>query len=240
MPGIKKYKHIELSKVKIFTRKRRIISTVLILVGLFLLLANFWPVIKSEIWYYAKETVNQPYIIVNKDDNISTDKERSVFAKFLNHEPVLLFPQNRSFSIVIEKTGVNAPIVANVPITNESAYNEALKLGVAHASSSRFPSENPGNVYLFAHASNNFWQLGKYSTVFNLLRKLVHKDRIHIFYDNKDFIYEVVNKERYRGWNTYPITRPVIEPTLTLQTCDPPGTTLNRLVITAKLVEVQE
>ncbi|EKE00377.1 MAG: hypothetical protein ACD_22C00036G0004, partial [uncultured bacterium] len=32
--------------------------------------------------------------------------------------------------------------------------------------------------------------------------------------------------------------RPVIEPILTLQTCDPPGTTINRLIVTAKLEKV--
>ena len=51
-------------------------------------------------------------------------------------------------------------------------------------------------------------------------------------------MYEVVNKEIVKGWNTNPLTRPTIEPILTLQTCDPPGTTINRYVVTAKLVEV--
>jgi LPXTG-site transpeptidase (sortase) family protein len=73
--------------------------------------------------------------------------------------------------------------------------------------------------------------------VFNLLRKLDFGDRIHIFYKGETFIYEVVNKEVMKGWNTYPITRSVVEPILTLQTCDPPGTTINRLVVTAKLIE---
>ena len=105
---------------------------------------------------------------------------------------------------------------------------------------SDYPSINPGNVYLFAHASLNFWDMGKYSTVFNLLRKLENKDKIHLFYNEKHFIYEVVGKEVYKGWNTYPISRPVIEPILTLQTCDPPGTTLNRMVITARLVNYND
>jgi LPXTG-site transpeptidase (sortase) family protein len=119
-------------------------------------------------------------------------------------------------------------------------YKEALKNGVAHAASSDYPSERSGNVFLFAHASLNFWDLGKYSSVFNLLRKLNYGDRIHIFYKNKVYVYEVVNKEVVSGWNMNPIKRATIEPLLTLQTCDPPGTTLNRFVVTAKLKEVQE
>jgi sortase A len=146
-------------------------------------------------------------------------------------------PVNEDFSIVIEKIGVNAPIVADVSVTDEKAYREALKKGVAHAISSDYPTTAPSNVYLFAHASLNFWDLGKYATVFNLLRKLELKDKINIFYKGDRYVYEVVNKEVVKGWNTNSITRSVIEPILTLQTCDPPGTTINRFVVTAKLVE---
>ena len=60
-----------------------------------------------------------------------------------------------------------------------------------------------------------------------------------IWSEEQDFVYRVVNVERYKGWEVYPLTRPVLEPLLTLQTCDPPGTTLNRLVVTAKLQEVR-
>jgi len=71
-----------------------------------------------------------------------------------------------------------------------------------------------------------------------LLRKLEPEDRIHVFFEGDTYVYEVMNKEVYPGWNTFPLSRSVIEPILTLQTCDPPGTTINRLVVTAKLKEV--
>lgn len=163
----------------------------------------------------------------------------SVFARYLSVKPITLTPVDREFGIVIEKLGVNAPVVADVAVSDEQTYKESLKYGVAHASSSDYPSREPGNVYLFAHSSLNFWELGKYAQVFNLLRKLEIGDKAHVFYNQSDFVYRVVNKEVYKGFNTYALTRPVIEPLLTLQTCDPPGTTLNRLVVTAKLIEVQ-
>jgi len=47
-----------------------------------------------------------------------------------------------------------------------------------------------------------------------------------------------MNKEAMKGWNTQPLSRPVLEPVLTLQTCDPPGTTINRYVVTAVLKDV--
>ena len=209
-------------------------STFLILLGIAFILISFAPLIKDEIWFYLKELKNQKYSLGDK-----TGQKDTVFARFLTTRPIDIEPVNRNFALVIERIGVNAPVVADVATNNENLYKEALKNGVAHAAMSDYPSEKAGNVYLFAHASLNFWDLGKYSTVFNLLRKLSLKDKIHVFYKDRVYIYEVVNKEVVTGWNTSSITRATIESLLTLQTCDPPGTTLNRLVITAKLKEVQ-
>lgn len=200
----------------------------------------FGPLVKDEAWYVLKQFKDQVFIIstdtkASQNDNVSD----SAFARLLSSKPIILDPVNKDFALVIEKIGVNVPVVADVSVTNEDAYIEALKNGVAHASSSPYPSKEPGNVYIFAHASVNFWRLGKYATVFNLLRKLEIGDRVHVFHEGSEYVYEVVNKETMKGWNTYPITRAVIEPTLTLQTCDPPGTTLNRLVVTSKLIEVK-
>ncbi|HSX39020.1 MAG TPA: sortase [Candidatus Saccharimonadales bacterium] len=212
------------------------IPNLLVLGGIVFLFLAYGPLIRDEIWYKFEQIKGQKYVVGKNSDQTST----SIFGSLLSTSPVILTPVNTDFSIIIEKIGVDVPIVADVPVTDEKAYNEALKRGVAHASVSQYPSEDAGNVYLFAHASINFWSLGQYATVFNLLGKLELKDRVHVFFKNKDYVYEVVNKEVLKGWNTYPLTRPVIEPTLTLQTCDPPGTTLNRLIVTSKLVEVKD
>jgi sortase A len=204
----------------------------LIFLGVLFLLLSFGPLIVQEIWFFIKEAKNQEYSL--ESGEVAED---SVFGRLLTGDPIKIEPVNRDFSIVIERIGVNAPVVPNVSVTDENAYKEALKTGVAHAISSDYPTTAPSNVYIFAHASLNFWDLGKYATVFNLLRKLNINDKINIFYQGDRYIYEVVNKEVVKGWNTTSITRSVIEPVLTLQTCDPPGTTINRLVVTSKLIE---
>lgn len=218
------------------TRKHINLSTALILLGLLFIILSFGPLIKDEIWFYFRELKNQKVLL----DDQAGDYTDTTFGRLIGNKPILISPVNKDFSIVIERIGVNAPVVADVATNNENIYKEALKKGIAHAASSDYPSEKPGNVYLFAHASLNFWDLGKYSTVFNLLRKLEYGDIIHVFYKDQDFIYKVMNKEVVSGWNINPITRSVIEPILTMQTCDPPGTTLNRFVVTAKLIEVKK
>lgn len=215
---------------------KKILPNFLILLGIFFLVLAYGPLIYDEIWWKVKEAKHQDIVLGKVDDGVPD----SVFARLLSTKPISIEPVNTDFSIVIERLGVNAPIKADVSVTDSDAYFDALKEGVAHASISPYPSEDPGNVYLFAHSSINFWELGKYAKVFNLLRKLELGDKVHLFYDNQLFVYEVENIQVLDGWNTYPLTRPVIEPTLTLQTCDPPGTTINRLVVTANLLEVKE
>lgn len=219
------------SSKSIFNR----LGNLLILQGIIFLVIAYGPLAYDEVWYWLS-TLKDQEISLNNEGGV----QDSVFARLLTSKPINLSPVNTDFSIVIEKIGVNAPINADITVTNKDAYNNALKTGVAHASVSEYPSTNPGNVYLFAHSAVDFWNLGKYAKVFNLLRKLEIGDKIHIFYEGSDYVYEVVNEEIYKGWDTYPLTRSTLEPVLTLQTCDPPGTTLNRLVVTAVLKEVNE
>lgn len=214
---------------------RRYLPEILIGIGILVLVSTYGPVIYAEVVYQAKQIKNQRYGL-NEDDGIKD----SPFARLISSRPILIKPVNTSFALVIEKIGVNVPIVKNVPVTNADTYIASLKYGIAHASTSPYPSLEPGNVYLFAHSSVNFWRLGKYAQVFNLLRKLNNGDRIHVFYNNKMYVYEVFAKQVYKGFNTYPIRRKTLEPILTLQTCDPPGTTLNRMVVTAKLLSVED
>jgi len=206
----------------------------LLSVGFFILVFPFIPVLKDEIWYISSETHRNIMSSFGNADN----QLDSPFAKLLGDTNIMTEPVNKEFSIVISRLGINAPVVKDVSVINSHDYKEALKKGVAHSLTSNYPSTEPGNVYLFAHASVNLWDLGKYATVFNLLRKVELNETIHIFYEGDEYVYRVVNKEVYPGWNVYPLSRSVIEPVLTLQTCDPPGTTLNRMVVTAILDRV--
>ncbi len=209
------------------------LAYILVLGGLAILGMTYVPILSGEVWYRLKNSKKQIYSLT---DNQGT--KPSLFSMYLSKDPIKIVPVNKEFSLVIEKINVNVPVVKNVPVVDEKLYLEALKDGVAQASGTSYPDEK-GNVYIFAHSSVSFFNLGKYATAFNLLRKLEKGDKIHIFYKFKDYTYEVINKEIVKGWDTSTLTRKVIEPILTLQTCDPPGTTLNRLIVTSKLIEVK-
>ncbi len=210
-------------------------ANVLIILGFVFILLSLAPLFTQELLFRIREIKNQEFTLTSSERSVKD----SPFARLISTKPIKMEPKSREFGLVIERIGVNVPVIKDVPVADEGAYMEALRKGVAHASVSDYPSSDPGNVYIFAHASVDFWRLGKYATVFNLLRHLDVGDTIHLFYEGETYVYKVVSSEKLPGFNIYPITRPVLEPLLTLQTCDPPGTTINRLVVTAKLVEVK-
>jgi len=210
------------------------VANLLIGIGAVILLLDFVPVAVGEISYQIRRFRSVEYSV----DTTEGKKANDLFSALLNGSEVLdVEPTNKDFAVVIEKIGVNAPVVKNVSVTEKDEYFKALDKGIAHAITSSTPDRG-GNTYLFAHSSINFWQIGKYANIFNLLRKLDNDDKINVFYEGKRYQYAVIGKEVVAGFNTYPLTRQVLEPIVTLQTCYPPGTTLNRLVVTAKLVKV--
>ena len=216
---------------KVFALK--MLSNALILGAILYFLLSFWGVIRQEALYAYWKLRGQTFTVDEVD--IENPPVSSPFAALLAQPtPLKVTPKSKQFGIVIEKIGVNAPIIADVPVTDKNAYLWALEKGVAHAKGTVKPGED-GNSYLFAHSALDFWNYGPYSGVFNLLRKLNKGDRIVTFYKGKRFDYYVTDKQVVSGFNTEPLTRTFDTPHLTLQTCDPPGIALNRLIITAEL-----
>lgn len=146
-----------------------------------------------------------------------------------------IVPVSTEFGIVIEKINANAKIVPNVNPGNEREYVAALGEGVAQALGSTPPGQ-PGNLYLFSHSTDAPWNIVRFNAIFYLLRELDKGDRVIIFYQNKRYDYIVYDKNIVSPTDVSYLTNRYEAPVLTLQTCDPPGTLLNRLVVRAKLV----
>jgi len=223
----------EISRIDWKVFARRMLSNVLILGAIFYFLFSFWDVIRQEA-LYAYWRIRGQVFTVDEVKDVEPPKP-SPFAALLGQPtPLKVIPKSTQFGIVIEKIDVNSPIIADVSTSDKRAYLAALQKGVAHAKGTVKPGE-VGNSYLFAHTTLDFWNYGPWASVFNLIRKLEKGDRIVIFYKGKRFDYYVKGKEIVSGFNTTPLTRTFDTPYLTLQTCDPPGIAINRLIITAEL-----
>ncbi len=144
-----------------------------------------------------------------------------------------LSPVSSQFGIIIPKIGANAPIIPNVDAGNPDVYLPALKTGVAHAAGTVFPGVT-GNIFLFAHSTDSFWNVGRYNAIFYLIKELETGDEIDVFFNGVRHIYKVVEKKVVEPSEIGYLTQTLPYEQLTLQTCWPPGTTLKRLLVIAR------
>ncbi len=146
----------------------------------------------------------------------------------------ILIPIDTEFSILIPKIGANARVFPNVDPSDENAFLPVLQKGVAHARGTYFPGQL-GNIYLFAHSTDNFWNVGRYNAIFYLLKDLKKGDEVVVFSQNVRHDYVVRNSEVVAPEKVDYITQADTgKELLVLQTCWPPGTTWQRLMVFAK------
>jgi len=138
--------------------------------------------------------------------------------------------------VIIPKINVEIPVVYDQSSTNESDIENSLEDGVVHYPTTVVPGEK-GNAAFFGHSSNNIFNKGKYKFAFVLLHTIVPGDTFYLTYNGKVYVYKVISKTIVK-----PTEVGVLGPvpgqaaTATLITCDPPGTSLNRLVIVGQQV----
>lgn len=144
-------------------------------------------------------------------------------------------PVGPEAKIIIPKINLEAPVVYDVPTIEEKDVQKGLENGVVHYATTPNPGEK-GNAVIFGHSSSNILNKGKYKFAFILLKSLEIDDTFIIQKDGKRYVYKVYNK-----FITSPKDLSVLGPndkpaTVTLITCDPPGTSTNRLIIQAEQI----
>jgi len=200
----------------------KLIGTLLIVAGLSIIFLIFGPVLIAELQYWSNKWGGVEYSL-------------DAHPQFPESGLRPIAPIDTEFGIVITKINLNAEIFPEIDSSNPEKYLPVLRKGVAHAKGSAYPDEEEGNVFLFGHSTDTFYNIGRYNAVFFLINKLQPGDEIDIFYRDKRYKYEAIEGqvvepdeigsylEKYKG-----------QKTLTLQTCYPPGTTLKRLLVIAK------
>lgn len=147
----------------------------------------------------------------------------------------VLVPPDPYFSLVIPKIGASAKVFPNIDPTKEKDFLPILTKGIAHAKGTVFPGV-PGNTYLFAHSTDNWWNVGRYNAVFYLLKDLAPGDDIIVFFEGRRYNYVVTEKKTVAPTDVSALVDSHGGPEqLVLQTCWPPGTTWERLLVIAKL-----
>lgn len=216
----------------------RTLGNFMILASLIIISKTFLPIIYQEgLYYYRQFRKIQVKVINLKTDKpiIKAKPANNAFSGFLNRinqKEEILIPKDTNFSILIPKIGANTKVVVNVDSSNYEDYASALKTGVAHARGTSLPGDK-GHIYLFAHSTDSVFNINTYNAVFYLLYKLENNDPIIIFYHGKKYLYKVIGQKIINPTDIEYLTRQTDQEFLTLQTCWPPGTTLQRLLVFA-------
>jgi len=229
----------------------RSIGNFLVLFAIFGVAATFGPALYYEISFKVIQARGVRYQVYEPNPSAGTSplgeilKRQKIgsvkvsgggFADVLaGPKEQILIPNDTSFSILIPKLGANAKVFPNIDASDPNQFLPILKEGVAHAKGTVFPGMK-GNIYLFAHSTDNFWDVGRYNAIFYLLKDLNPGDEVVIFFQNKRHNYVVTGSKVVDPTDVSYITNAQNQDgeTLILQTCWPPGTTWKRWVVFAK------
>lgn len=145
--------------------------------------------------------------------------------------------------VIIPKINVEIPVIYDasdvVNATNakdlEDGIQKTLEKGVVHYPETSFPGEK-GNVAIVGHSSNNIFNQGKYKFAFVLLSKLDEGDTFYLTRNKVRYTYKIFQKKIVSPTDVSVLSDKGNKSTATLITCDPPGTSLNRLVVVGEQI----
>jgi len=204
----------------------RFISLSSFLAFIFFVVMNYPGLRRQFDWLYYNEYLNQEIPVA-----VATPTPEPTA---IPDQIPSLIPQSQegkeSNRLMIDKLKINAPIMWDVA---EGNIVERLKEGVVHYEGTSKPGLG-GNVFIVGHSSNYIWVKSDYNNVFAILDKLVKGDRIEVRYDGKSFYYDVIETKIVKPDQVEVLSNTNKE-ILSLMTCWPIGTTLNRMVVIAEL-----
>lgn len=175
-----------------------------------------------------------------KDEKLSIKKyKKELDAKDINLDIEIAPYSNR---IIIPKMGKNIPLLdvqnKNIDWANElnDIFMKELEKGII-----RYPgSAKPGDdwvSFIFGHSSNLPWMKWDYNDVFSTLDSIVYWDEIIVYYGQEKYTYKIREKKVIKPWDVSVLKRNKDKSEISLMTCWPIWTTLNRLIVTWELVK---
>ncbi len=160
-------------------------------------------------------------------------------SKHVSSTPIIIDANSTTASgppeVIIPKINVEIPVVYDEPSIKDNAVETALERGVLHYATTPAPGEH-GNVVVFGHSSNNIFNKGKYKFAFVLLSRLETGDTFYLTKDGKRYAYRIYEKKIVKPSEVGVLGDASKPDSASLITCDPPGTSLNRLVVTGEQI----
>ena len=150
---------------------------------------------------------------------------------------------NASLQVGPEPRLIIPKINVNVPVDYTAAPDQASQLRAMENGTAYFgiPGANSkpgqvGNTVISGHSSNDFIDGGEYKFVFALLERLAPGDIFYLNYEGTRYTYTVTRTRVVKPTDVSSLVYETTKPEVTLITCTPLGTALNRLLVTAEQV----
>lgn len=228
---------------------KQILKGLAVFIGAFIFIYLFltFPAQWAKIRYFFTHlgpNANQPQK-VEVPQNINTDSELflSTIKDALDKaqdKPVkktsLDITDLENNTLIVPKLDVKVPIIWESPPDEETMLKN-LQGGVVHYAGTGLPDQSDGNVFISGHSSYYWWDKGKYKTVFANLDQLVEGDEMALAYKDKIYFYKVYEKIVVKP-EQVDVMSSQGKPILTLMTCVPVGTNLNRLIVRADRIDI--
>lgn len=182
-------------------------------------------------------------------EKIQEDKEEEKlsikkYKKELDNENINLDIEIAPYTnrVVIPKIGKNIPLLdvenRNIDWQNElnDIFMKELEKGIIRYPGSSKPGEDWVS-FIFGHSSNLPWMKWDYNDIFSTLDNVVYWDEVIVYYGQEKFTYKIREKKVIRPGDVSVLKRNENRSEISLMTCWPVWTTLNRLIVTWELVK---
>lgn len=140
--------------------------------------------------------------------------------------------------LIVPKISVDVPIIWDADASSEASLNAAMDKGVAWFNmigASAHPGEM-GNFVVSGHSSNDWLDQGDYKFIFARLEQMAVGDTIYVNYNSTRYVYTVSSTKVVKPTDVSALQVGTDKPRITLITCTPLGTALNRLLVFADQV----
>ena len=243
--------HIYLKK-KHSTAKRKTVnffSYIFLFAGTMLLFWSFYPIVSFTIYskLFLKNNINAP---VSDQNMASSLKEANsvlgsfnIFSNNLRDytQASIWFPAspqlNQLSQLTVKEYNLSIPKL-NIKNARVVVGGEDLTKSLVHYLPQSLPGEY-GNVAIFGHSTlPQLYNPKDYKTIFTYLSSLEKGDKIFVNVGEFEYQYEVTTLFIVKPKDISVLEQKNDDSYLTLITCEPPGTWLERLVVTAKLTKI--
>jgi sortase A len=128
---------------------------------------------------------------------------------------------------------VDVPIIWDAVASDENSLNAAMDKGVAwfNIKGANAKPGEMGNFVLSGHSSNDWLDQGDYKFIFARLEQLSVGDAIYVNYESVRYTYTVSRTQVVKPTDVSALQVGTTKPEITLVTCTPLGTALNRLLV---------